>query len=78
MNRYTLSEEGRSRFRRIKLKGNTEMARMEGYEVLDYLYENGPGTVEEIAQYAGLSRVQAMDRLWAFIHQRLVQKLADL
>jgi len=78
MNRYTLSEEGRWRFRRIKLKRDAEMTRMEGYEVLDYLYENGPGTVEEIAKYTGLSQVQAVDRLWAFIHQRLVEKLVDL
>jgi len=54
------------------------MTRMEGYEVLDYLYENGPGTVEEIAKYTGLSQVQAVDRLWAFIHQRLIEKLVDL
>jgi len=78
MNRYTLSEEGRWRFRRIKLKRDAEMTRMEGYEVLDYLYENGPGTVEEIAKYTGLSQVQAVDRLWAFIHQRLIEKLVDL
>ena len=54
------------------------MAKMEGYEVLDYLYEHGSGTVEEIENYAGLSRGQVMDKLSTFIHHGFVEKLADL
>lgn len=49
MDRYTLTKEGRWRFMRIR--ENTTTARMEGYEVLDFLYEKGPRTIEEIENY---------------------------
>ena len=78
MNKYTLTDEGRWRFRRIKLRGDTGMARMEGYEILDYLYEKGSGTVEEIAENTGLAQVQVINRISWFIHNRFVEKLAEL
>ena len=76
MDRYKLSHEGRARFRGIKT-GDTGTARMEGYEVLNYLYEHGPATVEELEDYAGLSRAQVTDKLWAFINRGYVDKLAE-
>jgi len=45
MDRYTLSKEGRWRFMRIR--EDKEAARFEGYEIIDYLYENGARTIRE-------------------------------
>ncbi len=57
---------------------NLGMAKMEGYEILDYLYEHGPGTVEEIGNYTGLSWGQVVDKLGVFISHGFVEKSADL
>lgn len=77
MDRYILTNEGRARFRRIKIQGNAVMAKIYGYEVLNYLYEHGAGTVEEIANHTGRSQGHVMDRLLAFINQGYVEKLAE-
>ena len=77
MDRYTLSYEGRARFKRRKISVNMGMAKMEGYEVLGYLYEHGAATVEEIENYTGLSWGQVMDRLGVFIHGGYVEKLTE-
>ncbi|MFC1909517.1 hypothetical protein ACFLXD_06725 [Chloroflexota bacterium] len=80
MNRYTLSNEGRWRFRAVKteLDGGTRTTKMEGYEVLDYLYENGSGAVEEIVEYTGLSQVQVLEKLLEFINHGFIEKSANL
>ena len=76
MDRYRLTNEGRWRFKRVK--SSAEPVKMEGYEILDYLYESGPGTIEEIMSHAGLSRLQVVDKLLAFMQQGYVEKVAAL
>jgi DNA-binding MarR family transcriptional regulator len=76
MNRYMLSNEGRARARRRKISVKAEMAKTEGYEVLDYLYEHGAGTVEEIANHTGLSQGHVMDKLLVFINHGFVEESA--
>lgn len=75
MNKYALTIEGRARFRRRRISVKAEMAKIEGYEVLDYLYEHGTGMVEEIADYTGLSQGQVMDKLLVFMNHDLVEEL---
>ncbi len=76
MHRYMLSNEGTARFKRTKISVNIEgEARREGYEVLDYLYEHGAATVEEIKNYTGLSLVQVEGKIMAFITRGYVEKL---
>ena len=77
IDRYTLSYEGRSRFRRAKISVNKEEAKIEGYEVLDYLYEHGAATVEEIENYTGLSWNQVTEKILAFVYRGYVEKLAE-
>ena len=77
MNRYALTNEGIARFRRRKVSVNAEMARMEGYEILDYLYEHGAATVEEIGNYTGLSRSQVINKLSVFINHGSVEELSN-
>jgi len=76
MDRYALSDEGRARFRRtrtgVDIMGE---AKREGYEILDYLYRHGAATLEEIEKVTGLSGSRLVTRIWAFIHQGIVEKL---
>ena len=78
MDKYTLSYEGRARFKRKKVSVNLGMANMEGYEALDYLYEHGAATIEEIENYTGLSWSQVENTLDVFISHGWIEKSADL
>ena len=53
----------------------TEIATTEGYEVLDYLYDHGAGTVEEIAEHTGLSQDHVIDKLLMFMNHGFLEKL---
>lgn len=75
MDRYTLSNEGRARFKRRKISANLGIETIEGYEILDCLFENGSATVEEIKNYTGLSWSQVVNKLEAFIHWGYVEGL---
>jgi DNA-binding MarR family transcriptional regulator len=73
MDRYILSDEGRARFRRIKMSGEVTKADMQGYEVLDYLYEHEPATVNEIAGFTRLPRSQVEDELMIFVTRGFIK-----
>ena len=79
MDRYKLSVEGRARFERmsIKLKMDSESTKIKGYEVLDYLFEHGSATVEEIENHTGQSWAQVVDKIGAFIYRGYVEKLHE-
>jgi DNA-binding MarR family transcriptional regulator len=77
MDKYTLSNEGRARFKRRKISANLGMAKMEGYEILDFLYEHGPGSVEEIRNHTGLPWNQVVDKIGVFIHHGFVEKSTE-
>ena len=77
MDRYELSNEGMARLKRRKISVDMGMDKIEGYEVLDYLYEHGPTTVEEIGNYTGLSRSQVINKLSTFIHHGFAEKSAE-
>ncbi len=78
MVRYTLSFDGKARFKRVKISTNIEgEGNKEFYEVLDYLYEHGAATVEEIENYTGLSYDQVVNKLESFIYWGYVEKLAE-
>ena len=78
MDRYTLSYEGRMRFRRAKISVNQEEeGKIEGYEVLDYLYEHGTATVEEIENNTGLSWGQVVEKITTLMYWGYIEKLAE-
>ena len=64
------------RFKRLKLSVNAEITSMEGYEALDYLYEHGAATIEEISNYTGLTKGQVMEKMVSFMNRGLVEGLA--
>ena len=64
MDTYSLTEKGRATFEHMRDKlGITWTA---GYQVLEYLYENGTGTVEHIVSYTGLHPSEVMAKLNRF------------
>ncbi len=62
----------------MRIREDTTTTRMKGYEILDFLYEKGPRTVEEIGNYTGLSHSQVIARLLAFMPQGYVAKVAEV
>jgi DNA-binding MarR family transcriptional regulator len=79
MDRYTLSYEGRARFKRTKIRMDIEeMDKMEGFEVLDYLYERGAATVEEIGKHTGLSYNQVVHKLESLMPWGYIERLVEL
>jgi len=75
MDRYALTEEGRARARRREISLRVDMARTEGYEILDYLHEHGTGTVEELVEYTGMSQFRVMDKMLLYMNHGLVEKM---
>jgi transcription initiation factor IIE alpha subunit len=70
---YTLTNEGIARSRKRKMSVKAEMASIEGYEVLDYLYDHGAATLEEISDHTGLSHGQVVEKLILFMNHGLVE-----
>ena len=75
MDKYTLTLEGRARFRRMRIDPDIEISKTEGYGIINYLYENGTGTVEEIINYTGLSWGQVTNRISNLIYHGYVEEL---
>ena len=75
MDRFKLSTEGIARFRRMRVDLDKPASQIEGYEILNYLYENGSGTVEEITNYTGLSWDKVMNKLSTLMYHRYVEGL---
>ena len=74
MDRYMLTSEGRARYRRMKLSVDTA-ERPDGYKILDYIYEHGADTVDEIGVSTGLSREQVVAHLQVYLNHGLVEEL---
>jgi transcription initiation factor IIE alpha subunit len=77
MKKYVLTDEGRARLKRRKISVDAGMSRKDGYEVLDYLYEHGAATLEEIENDAGISRNKIIEKLLIFLNHELVEELAQ-
>jgi predicted fused transcriptional regulator/phosphomethylpyrimidine kinase len=75
MDRYTLTNEGRARSRRRIISESAETARMEGNEILDFLYEHGAATIEELVEVTGMTRVHVMDKILLYMNHGIIEKL---
>ena len=76
MNVYNLTHKGRKKFE--KTRDNPHLFNTVGYKVLEYLYENGTGTVEQIVDYTGVSHSEAVAKLNQFKRERIVEVLIKL
>ncbi len=72
-----LTSEGRTKFKRTKIRMSAEEQTMEGFDILDYLYEHGAATVEEIEKHTGLSYGQVVHKIESFIPWGYIERLAE-
>lgn len=69
-----LTSEGRAKFRRMKVSVDAD-ARTDGYKVLDYIYEHGADTIDEIGVSTGLPREQVVSQLQVYMSHGMVEEL---
>lgn len=72
MDKYLLSSEGKARFKRMRISGEPKF---EGYDILEYLYEHGSSTTDELVEHTGLSRNKLTELLMTFIHHGFIEGL---
>jgi len=77
MDRYVLSSEGRTKFKRTKIRMSAEEVTMEGFEILDYLYEHGAATIEEIEKRTGLPYDQVVHKIESFMPWGYIERLEE-
>jgi hypothetical protein len=77
MDKYLLSNEGRARFKRMRLSVAAGDPEFEGYSVLAYLYDHGAMSAGELVENSGFSRSKLMDLIISFIHHGLVEGIQE-
>ena len=76
MDAYRLSTQGKARYRRMRLNLNAPTSRIEGYEILTYLYENGPKTLQDITNCVGLSWDQVCNKISSLLAYGYIEGIA--
>ena len=75
MERYTLTQGGRARFHRTKIRADIEeIDKMVGYKLLDCLYTRGASNIDEIMAYSGRTYEQVVHDIeslmpWGYIEE---------
>jgi DNA-binding transcriptional ArsR family regulator len=78
MDKYTLTSEGRAKFRRIETRIHSdESAKSEDYDILHYLYERGAASVEELEKYTGLSWNEVTNKLSTLMYHDYIEELTE-
>jgi DNA-binding MarR family transcriptional regulator len=75
MDRYRLSNEGFEKFKRTKIRMYAEDQTMDGYDILNCLYEHGSSTIEEIEKYTGLRYDQVVHMMESFFPWGYIERL---
>ena len=77
MERYTLTFEGLAMLRRMESRVATDASfRTEDYQILEFLYENGAATIDEIVDYIGVTRAELVNRLFGIMRRGYIEALA--
>ena len=72
-----LTSEGVARFRKRKVLTAEGQGREQGYDILNYLYEHGGASLEEIISYTGLTRGDVMQKISTYLSHGLVEGMKD-
>ena len=76
MDRYTLTAEGRARFRRMQIRANIDTpVDRKDYEILRFLYVHGSATVAEIEDRTGQTRDETDNEISTLISRGYVETL---
>ena len=77
MDRYRLSNEGLTKFKRTKIRMSAEDQTMDGYDILNCLYERGALTIEEIEKFTGLRYDQVVHMMESFFPWGYIERLEE-
>jgi hypothetical protein len=78
MERYTLTNEGRARFRRMETRAKVDTsADTEDFKLIHYLYSHGPATIEEIENDSGLSWSETVNKIATLMNRGYVEGLTE-
>jgi predicted transcriptional regulator len=78
MDRYTLTQEGRARFRRMETRANVDTSvATEDYEVLHFLYTHGAATIEELERHTGLNWNEMVNEISTLMSRGLIEGLVE-
>ena len=73
MTGYMMTNEGNARFRKRKLSADEVEAGEVGYKILDYIFDHGGASLDDIARHTGLSRNQVTAQIAVFLSHGLVE-----
>ena len=77
MEKYTLTYEGRSMLRRMESRVSTDSSfKTDDFQILEFLYENGAASVDDIESYTGLSRGELVNKLLGIMRRGYIEALA--
>jgi len=77
MERYTLTFGGRSMLRRMESRVSTDSSfKTDDFQILEFLYENGAASVDEIADYTELARGELVNKLLGIMKRGYIEALA--
>lgn len=78
MERYTLTSEGRARFRRMETRANIDTsADTDDFKLLHYLYAHGAASVEEIEHYTGLPWDETINKISGLMNRGYIEGQAE-
>jgi DNA-binding MarR family transcriptional regulator len=78
MEGYTLTQEGRARFRRMEIRAHTDASALTNdLKLLHYLYEHGAASVEEIEDYTGLSWSATVNEIASLMNRGYIEGLPE-
>jgi DNA-binding MarR family transcriptional regulator len=77
MEKFMLSSEGRTKFKRSRIRMSAEEVTMEGFDILEYLYEHGAATIEEIEKHTGLPYDQIVHKIESFLPWGYIERLQE-
>jgi predicted transcriptional regulator len=78
MERYTLTQEGRARFRRMETRAHIDASAVTSdFKLLHYFYEHGAASVEEIEDYTGLSWSAVVNEIGTLMNRGYIEGLPE-
>ncbi len=74
MERYTLTYEGRARFRRMETRTKVDTSAItEDFKILQYLYAHGSASIEEIEDYLELSWSETVNEIARLVNRGYIE-----
>jgi DNA-binding MarR family transcriptional regulator len=78
MERYTLTFEGRAMLRRMESRVTNDSSFLtDDFKILEFLYENGAATIDDIVDYMGIKRSELVNRLFGIMRRGYIEALAS-